>query len=114
MNISVVNNVLDTAAFLLVTIDLYGRERIEGLSKRLRSFRLEGNTWKAIRAYLSRPGTSRSLGKFFINKIFLSMTISFGLLLLEIVLNAESTIFQHVIAFLLIVYDQLFHLNRVI
>ena len=32
------------------------------------------------------------------------MTISFGLLLLEIVLNAESTIFQHVIAFLLIVF----------
>jgi hypothetical protein len=40
MNLAVVVNILDLVAFFLVTIDLYGRNRVHGLSQRLKNIHL--------------------------------------------------------------------------
>ena len=56
MKLAVVVNVLDMVAFFLVTIDLYGKERLASLSSKMRNFRL--------RARAPLPGALRRAREF--------------------------------------------------
>ncbi len=102
MNVVVLNNVLDTAAFLLVTIDLYGRERLEKLTTRLRSYRVSGGTLKALRSYLSQSNTGKSTGIFMIIKLKQSVFISIFMEFVELGVNEKEVLSIHFMRFVFI------------
>lgn len=90
MNVSLVSNVLDLVAFLLVTIDLYGRERLEAASARLRSIKLAGNTLAAMGTYVTQRPVLLSFLSFVGRRIILSFCMSIATVAIVLVFFGPS------------------------